>query len=198
MIALKLTGKVSREKDCDYIGADKGALILAQNGIEMVSAIGDFDSVSQEDMKLIRQFSRETVVLNPIKDDTDAQAAIDKAIELGYDSITLLGALGGRADHAYLNERLLLAYAGKVTIQDEKNRITALPPGSYVLKKTAYPYISFFSEKPAVITLRGFAYPLEQRLISSDDLYTGSNELTGEEGTVIVEKNPVLLFRSRD
>ena len=103
MIALKLTGNVNREKECDYIGADKGALILAQNGIEMVSAIGDFDSVSQEDMKLIRQFSRETVVLNPIKDDTDAQAAIDKAIELGYDSITLLGALGGRADHAYLN-----------------------------------------------------------------------------------------------
>lgn len=198
MIALKLAGNIRKEEGYDYIGADKGALILAESGIHMVAAIGDFDSVNREELNKIREYADETTVLNPIKDDSDAQAAIDKALSLGYEHIELLGALGGRIDHAFLNIRLLLAYAGKVTIRDERNLITALPPGKYELKKDEYPYISFFTEKPAVLSLYGFAYPLEKRDISCEDLYTGSNEMSEETGTVIVEKNPVLLIRSRD
>lgn len=198
MVALKLAGNIRKEEGYDYIGADKGALILAESGIHMVAAIGDFDSVNREELNKIREYADETTVLNPIKDDSDAQAAIDKALSLGYEHIELLGALGGRIDHAFLNIRLLLAYAGKVTIRDERNLITALPPGKYELKKDEYPYISFFTEKPAVLSLYGFAYPLEKRDISCEDLYTGSNEMSEETGTVIVEKNPVLLIRSRD
>lgn len=198
IIALKLVGKTERKEGYDYIGADKGALTLAECGIPMVAAIGDFDSVNRSDLKKIREFAKETTVLNPIKDDSDAQAAIDKAISLGYEHIELLGALGGRMDHAFLNIRLLLSYAGKVSIRDERNLITALPPGKYEIEKDDYPYVSFFTEKPAVLSLYGFAYPLEKREIGCDDLYTGSNELCEEKGTVIVEKNPVLLFRSRD
>lgn len=198
IIALKLADITEKEDGYDYIGADKGALTLAESGIHMVAAIGDFDSVNKEDLAKIKEYASETTVLNPIKDDSDAQAAIDKALSLGYEHIELRGALGGRMDHAFLNIRLLLAYAGKVTIRDERNLITALPPGKYVLKKDEYPYISFFTEKNAVLSLHGFAYPLERREVSSADLYTGSNELCEETGTVIVEKNPVLLFRSRD
>lgn len=198
IIALKLADRIVQEDDYDYIGADAGALTLAKSGIHMVAAIGDFDSVKKENLAIIREYSDITVTLNPVKDDSDAQAAIDEAISLGYDKIVLLGAMGGRADHSFLNLRLALAYAGKVIIKDERNWITALPPGTYKLKKDAYSYISFFTEKPAVLSLYGFAYPLEKRNISCEDLYTGSNELLEDTGTVIVEKNPVLLFRSRD
>lgn len=198
VIALKLAGNIKKEEGYDYIGADKGALTLAESGIHMAAAIGDFDSVNKEDLAKIREYAKETTVLNPIKDDSDAQAAIDKALSLGYEHIVLLGALGGRIDHAFLNIRLLLAYPGKVTIRDERNLITSLPPGKYELKKDDYPYISFFTEKPAVLSLYGFAYPLERREVSCEDLYTGSNELSEETGTVVVEKNPVLLIRSRD
>ena len=41
-IALKLLEDVVKE-DCDYIGADKGALTLAKLHIPMKLAIGDFD-----------------------------------------------------------------------------------------------------------------------------------------------------------
>ena len=44
IIACKLTDEITPE-DCDYIGVDKGALFLARQGIHMVCAIGEFDSV---------------------------------------------------------------------------------------------------------------------------------------------------------
>lgn len=197
IIALKPSGQIIRE-DCDYIGADKGALILARNGIHMVCAIGDFDSVEEGDMDLIRAYSDETIVLNPIKDDSDSQAAVEKAVELGYDTIEMIGALGGRIDHEYVNLRLVYQYPERLIIKDERNLIMAYKPGTHVLKKDDYRYLSFFTQSEDVLTLRGFAYPLEKRKISYTDLYTVSNELSEEEGVMINEKNPVLLIRSRD
>lgn len=182
----------------DWIGADKGALILAQHGIHMVCAIGDFDSIDRNNLSLIEQYSDETIVLNPIKDDSDSEAAITKAIQLGYDEIEVIGGLGGRMDHTLVNMRLALKYAGKVTFTDHRNRITALPEGIHELKRDDWPYLSFFTERESILTLQGFAYPLQERTITSGDLYTVSNELVCEKGTVIVQKNPVLLIRSRD
>ena len=57
---------------------------------------------------------------------------------------------------------------------------------------------AFFTQSEDVLTLHGFAYPLERRRITCYDLYTVSNQLIGETGTFINEKNPVLLIRSRD
>ncbi|MGM9941140.1 MAG: thiamine diphosphokinase [Bulleidia sp.] len=186
------------ENDCDWIGADKGALILARHGIHMVCAIGDFDSIDRSELSLIEQYSEQTIVLNPIKDDSDSEAAITKAIELGYDVIEVIGGLGGRMDHTLVNLRLALKYAGKVTFRDARNRISALPVGTHVLTKDDWPYLSFFTESESVLTLQGFAYPLQERTIHASDLYTVSNELVCEKGTVTVQKNPVLLIRSRD
>ena len=45
--------------------------------------------------------------LNPMKDDTDTEAAIRLAIEKGAQSITLLGATGSRIDHVLANIELL-------------------------------------------------------------------------------------------
>ena len=46
-IALKLANHIQKE-DCDYIGADKGALTLAKLHIPMKLAIGDFDSIEKK------------------------------------------------------------------------------------------------------------------------------------------------------
>lgn len=197
IIACKLIDEITPE-DCDYIGVDKGALFLARQGIHMVCAIGDFDSVEQEDLKLIHQFSREVVCLNPIKDDTDAQAAIEKADSLGYQQMEILGATGGRIDHELINLRLTMQYPGRVILKDDRNLIMAYPAGTHHVKADDYPYFSFFTQSEDVLTLHGFAYPLERRRITCYDLYTVSNQLIGETGTFINEKNPVLLIRSRD
>ena len=101
-IALKLIEDVVKE-DCDYIGADKGALTLAKLHIPMKLAIGDFDSIEKKDLACIKQYADEIIQLNPIKDDSDSLCALNEAIKRGYDEIDMLGAFGGRMDHSYYN-----------------------------------------------------------------------------------------------
>ena len=198
VIALKLCGKVEYRSDVDYIGADKGALVLADQGIPMVLAVGDCDSVSDEEFKRIEKASAEVIRLNPIKDDADSEHALYEAKKRGYEKVILLGAFGKRIDHTIVNLRLALKYAGFVWIYDDYNRIHAVQEGTCVLHKNDYPYKSFFTEEGALVSLEGFQYPLVDRQLTSMDLYTVSNALLHEEGKLIVKQGTVLIIESRD
>lgn len=198
VIALKLTGTVSQRDDVDYIGADKGALVLAKQGIHMVLAVGDFDSVSEEEFQCIVQASDEVIRLNPVKDDTDSEHALTVAKQRGYEKVILLGAFGRRADHTLVNLRLVEKYAGFAWIMDDYNRVHAVKEGVHVLRKEDYPYVSFFTSSRAVVSLEGFQYPLEDRELTGMDLYTLSNAWLKEEGKLIVKHGTVLIIESRD
>ena len=67
--------------------------------------------------------------LVPEKDDSDTQSAMNLAIELGCDSIEILGATGSRLDHVLANLGLL-SYGEKnsvsVSIADQNNYICLL------------------------------------------------------------------------
>lgn len=195
--ALKLTNEIPLI-DADYIGVDYGALILARNKIPMTFAIGDFDSVRDSEMELVREFAKEIIYLNPVKDDSDSEAALRIIFDRGYDHVFMFGATGGRADHMLVNLALVMRYAGKLTIVDSQNRITACKEGNYNIEKNGYPYISFFTDSEACITLEGTKYPLEKRKITRDDLYTLSNEITGESGVLRVHEGKVMIIQSDD
>lgn len=197
VIALKLADFIPDVK-ADFIGADKGALFLAKKGIHMKLAIGDFDSVEENDIEKIRTCTDELVRLNPVKDDSDSEAAIVAALERGYDEIWLAGATGGRMDHSLVNIRLAYKYPGKIWLCDDQNLIYMLCPGRHEIEKDSFPYISFFTEDGAEITLEGFRYPLKDRELTRNDLYTVSNEIEKDKGTVIVEKGTVLVMQCRD
>ena len=198
VIALKLCGKVDYRSDVDYIGADKGALVLADQGIPMVLAVGDFDSVSDDEFSSIEKASDEVIRLNPIKDDADSEHAVAEAKRRGYEKVILLGATGRRTDHTIVNLRLALKYTGFVWIEDDYNRIHAVDAGTYVLREDGYPYKSFFTEEGALVSLEGFQYPLCDRELTSMDLYTVSNELVNAEGRLIVKRGKILIIESRD
>lgn len=197
VIALKLADALPAF-EADYIGADKGALVLADKGIRMAFAVGDFDSVTPREYERIAAACSEVIRLNPVKDDSDSEHAVNEALKRGYDEIWLCGALGGRADHMLVNLRLACRYAGKVWILDERNRIHAVAAGRYVLKRGNYSYISFFTDEEAVISLEGLKYGLQKRKISVRDLYTVSNEWTAEEAVLTVFSGTVLIMESRD
>ncbi len=186
------------ELDADYIGADRGAWILAEKGIRMKKAIGDFDSVSHEQMALIEQYSDTVIRLNPIKDDSDSEAALRDALEQGYEKIIMAGALGGRADHSLVNLRLVCRHPGRLVLADAQNLIYACAEGTHRIGRKDYAYISFFARDTAVITLQGMRYPLERQEIAYDDLYTLSNEILAEEGVLQVHSGTVLVIQSRD
>ncbi len=182
----------------DYIGVDRGALILARQGIHMKCAIGDFDSVEPSDLSLIQSDTDEFIQLNPIKDDSDSEAAITYALQKGYDEIWFVGATGGRMDHAFVNLKIAEKYPGCVKLFDQQNLIYCLPVGTYTIQKNQYPYISFFTTTKATISLQGFKYPLHERTITYQDCYTLSNEILKQTGTLTITKGIVLVMQCKD
>lgn len=99
------------------ICADSGAERLAGSGRMPDLVIGDMDSISplllnqiglSAGIEIIRAYAE--------KDETDAELALDEAIARGAGEVVLLGALGGRMDHA-LGNMMLLVRASKRNIR---------------------------------------------------------------------------------
>ena len=181
-----------------YIGVDKGALTLARNGKRMLVAIGDFDSVEESDLAYIKEYSDTLLQLNPIKDDTDSEAAVMYAIEKGYQKIHLYGGLGGRLDHAMINLRLASRFCETVYLHDQNNFIYSLAEGVHSIDKHEYTYISFFTEDEAIISLEGLKYPLDKQQLTNKDTYTTSNEILEDRGIVTVHAGKVTVIQSKD
>ena len=182
----------------NYIGVDKGALTLARNGKRMLLAIGDFDSVEESDLAYIKEYSDTLLQLNPIKDDTDSEAAVMYAIEKGYQRIHLYGGLGGRLDHAMINLRLVSRFPETVYLHDQNNFIYSLAEGVHSIDKSDYTYISFFTEDEATISLEGLKYPLDKQQLTNKDTYTTSNEILEDRGIVTVHAGKVTVIQSKD
>ena len=182
----------------NYIGVDKGALTLARNGKRMLLAIGDFDSVEESDLAYIKEYSDTLIQLNPIKDDTDSEAAVMYAIENGYQKIHLYGGLGGRLDHAMINLRLVSRFPETVYLHDQNNFIYSLAEGVHSIDKRDYTYISFFTEDEATISLEGFKYPLDKQQLTNKDTYTTSNEILEDKGIITVHAGKVTVIQSKD
>ena len=182
----------------NYIGVDKGALTLARNGKRMLLAIGDFDSVEESDLAYIKEYSDTLIQLNPIKDDTDSEAAVMYAIEKGYQKIHLYGGLGGRLDHAMINLRLVSRFPETVYLHDQNNFIYSLAEGVHSIDKRDYTYISFFTEDEATISLEGLKYPLDKQQLTNKDTYTTSNEILEDRGIVTVHAGKVTVIQSKD
>lgn len=182
----------------NYIGVDKGALTLARNGKRMLLAIGDFDSVEESDLAYIKEYSDTLLQLNPIKDDTDSEAAVMYAIEKGYQKIHLYGGLGARLDHAMINLRLVSRFPETVYLHDQNNFIYSLAEGVHSIDKRDYTYISFFTEDKATISLEGLKYPLDKQQLTNKDTYTTSNEILEDRGIVTVHAGKVTVIQSKD
>lgn len=197
VIALSLTDSVT-EMTADYIGADRGALFLAQKHIHMIAAIGDFDSVSEAEYKEIRESADQLIRLNPIKNDSDSEAAVRFAADKGYETIILTGALGGRIDHEIVNMKLVYEFPNQLILQNDQNQIQARSSGSYEIEQNEFLYFSVFAAADTEISLSGFKYPLHHRVMKATDLYGLSNELTGSKGILTVHSGIVITVRSRD
>jgi thiamine pyrophosphokinase len=89
------------------IAADGGADWCYAQGIVPHLLVGDLDSISPEALAYCEAHDTRILRHSPEKDETDAELALLEACHLGATQITLLGALGGRVDHALANIQLL-------------------------------------------------------------------------------------------
>lgn len=182
------------EVDVDFlVGVDRGALICAQKGLMMDLAVGDFDSVTKEELELIRLHCKEVVMLNTVKDVTDSQAALAYVDE--FDEVILSGGLGGRIDHQMINIGLVKRDM-RLSLWDENHLIYTVD-GEKTIKKSGYRYLSLFACEPSTVDLTNVKYPLSKQSIDESDLYLISNEIIDEEAFIRV-KGKILIIQSND
>lgn len=180
----------------DYYGVDHGAICCMHQQIKMKKAIGDFDSITSDELEELKKNTK-VIQLPTHKDETDSEAAILIAMEDGYDEIILFGGLGGRIDHEMVNLHLMLYRDYPLTLMDENNTVKVLSKGTYEVEKT-HRYLSFLPLEESCITEEGVAYPLDKRKLSLQDIYTTSNEIVNEKARIIIHYGKVLMMQCND
>lgn len=176
------------------IGVDEGAYIALKNGIELNVAIGDFDSIDAEKLSFI-QSKTETIILSNKKNDTDTWAAL-KLCKDASRIIILGGIQGKRIEHFIANLMLMEKYP-RVEMLDNNSHMYIMD-SSFSIRKTDYKFISFFALQDTIISLEGFAYPLNNYYLKNTDPLTISNELTTERGIITLKGGRVLVIQSKE
>jgi thiamine pyrophosphokinase len=189
----------------DYIiGADRGAEFLIRNGYIPHLALGDFDSVTPIQMKLIERSSKELLTCDAMdKDWTDTELAFREALSRGYRNIVIIGALGTRFDHGLGNVHLLRQaheQGASLTLFDENNEIRLCTDTIRLEANSRFPYISLLPLTMEVtgVTLEGFRYPLNDATLKLGWSLGISNVLEATLGIISVTSGMLLIICSRD
>lgn len=183
------------------IAADGGADHCLALGRPPDILIGDFDSISPETARLCAAKKITTHRLPVAKDATDLEAALDLGIARGATEILLLAALGGRWDMTIATVLLAAAEkyrSAKISLADGDSLLRILhPPGPHLCH--GWPgqpcaVIPLGGECRGV-SLRGFAYPLDQRTIPFGSTLGVSNRLLGQAGEIDLLSGVLLLVQ---
>lgn len=207
--ALDFLGKIikaaGRDRIC-LIAADKGLEFFMKAGLLPDTVVGDFDSLSEEGKKYLRDNgSLKVKRLKPEKDDSDTQSAVTYAVSEGGKNILILGATGSRLDHLMANIELLVLgekLGAEISIMDANNYIRLVKSGTVLKKKGQFgKFVSFFPLGGDVkgLTLEGFKYPLNEYCLTvSDSGLTVSNEIKEEKAMVTFTSGTLMMIMSRD
>lgn len=189
----------------DWIGIDRGNLRLIKLGIDPLVAIGDFDSMSDDELTIVKEHVTDIRQSIPEKDDTDTQLGLLVALnEFQADQIDIYGATGGRIDHFLANLWLVLEprfrkNAAKIRMIDRQNTISFYLPGNYqVTKEVDKKYLAFVPLTPVTnLTLNDEKYRLTN-FNANRPISFASNEFVGETGHFSFDSGIVCVIQSRD
>jgi thiamine pyrophosphokinase len=197
--------QIAKEQYEQIIAADSGIDFMQRNGITPQYIIGDFDSADAKSLSLYEEENKAKIIrLKPEKDDTDTEAAINIAIELGATSIAIIGATGTRLDHVLANVSLLgigLKRGIPIELLDEHNRVRMTDKRLTIRKDEQYGrYVSIIPYGGAAekVNLTGFKYPLTDATLPLYSSLGISNEIKEEEAVIEFENSIIIVIESRD
>ncbi|KGX93211.1 thiamine pyrophosphokinase [Pontibacillus halophilus JSM 076056 = DSM 19796] len=192
------------DEEMYWIGADYGAKMLLEQKIIPDYSVGDFDSVSESEFRIIQEKSKQCKAYEVEKDETDLELALEHALEQNPTTIYFFGVTGGRLDHALINLQLLYPLQQKGirgVVIDEGNWVELKEPGVHeVTQDDRFPNVSFvpFTSEVKQLTLDGFYYPLVNANVPWGSTLCISNKLHREKGTFSFEEGILLVIKSRD
>ena len=208
----------SSMEDPYVIGVDRGTLVLLREGIPVSLAVGDFDSVREEERVFLDELMNNAQnkvasdkapitfeVLKPEKDDTDLEHALRMALSLDPkpERIIMLGCTGGRIDHTFAAVGLLklAADAGvEAYIVDDTNRVRVARGMVELRREELYgKYISVIPYGDAIhgLTEKGLKYEVENVDLTFEIALGVSNELLQDRGYISCD-DYMIIMETRD
>lgn len=159
---------------------------------------GDFDSLDQISLDLLKSNNVTIKKFNKDKDFTDGELLISYVTSLNYDEIYIIGGLGGRIDHMLTNINLIFKYKNIIFI--DRSEKLFLVKSNFILKNNLNKRISFipFSDTIENLTLEGFFYPLKNHTLKRGDSTCLSNIITSEEAFISFSSGKLLGALSLD
>lgn len=187
-----------------YVGADRGALFLVQQGFKPDMAMGDFDSVNEDELISIRHNSKQLVSCDPVmKDLSDTEMAFSWALDQNPEEIIVYGALGTRFDHSLANIHLLIQAVHKqinCTIVDAHNRVRLINESVSLKPSDTFSHVSLlpFTSQVTGISLHGFQYPLHEATLTIGQSLGISNRIIEPLGHIQIKQGMLLVIESKD
>ncbi len=185
--------------DDAFVVADGGQRLALALGITPLAIVADFDSSCFGDLP----DAVARIRLPEKKDCTDTAAAVEYALQHGFDEFLLLGCTGGRLDHQYAATQLLVQLAKRgisATIADDQNRIMAAVSSPIVMQPMDGWSLSLFAFGEAVrgLSVRGAVYELDAYDLFPDDPLCVSNSVTDTPCTITFSSGVLLIYRAKD
>ncbi|HEL2412126.1 TPA: thiamine diphosphokinase [Streptococcus suis] len=187
-----------------YVGVDAGSLRLLDHSLPLDWAIGDFDSVTPEELGWIKDQAERFLQAPAEKDDTDLEMALKEVFKAYPQAqVRIYGALGGRMDHMMSNlflaaEPDLAAFMEQIELVDRQNIVRFRPAGQHRLSPIAgMKYISFMPSDQSRLTIRRAKYPLDASNYFFKKCYS-SNEFIDRDIDIQLDQGYVVLIYSKD
>lgn len=182
------------------IAADGGAANARRLGLQPSIVIGDMDSIDATDREELEAAGLEFITHPAEKDATDLELATRYAVEEGAQTITIVGALGGRPDQTLANVLLL----ARPFLDDiEVHVLGAGWEGFYVrgavtFRGRAGDVVSLLPLTPEVagVTTTGLYWALNDDSLLFGSTLGVSNEMLGEQAQVSIREGVLLVIHT--
>ncbi|WP_139652666.1 thiamine diphosphokinase [Raoultibacter phocaeensis] len=178
------------------IAVDAGYAHLEKIKVEPDLVVGDFDSLGY-----VPDHPR--IETHPShKDASDIELAMQRAAELGFDTLVVYGCLSGRLDHTYGTLQLLARFARRglrAFAVGDTFAVCALEGGAYNALEFDAVEAGTLSAFAVSDTVRGvdeigLEYPLDKAVLVNDEPLGVSNEFIGKPVKVAIEEGTLLVF----
>jgi len=178
------------------IAADGGAHHCMALRLFPTFVIGDLDSLSEMDLRILSAHGAVALRYPTRKDFTDLELAIQHAIEMNPEEILIYGALGGRWDQTVANLLLTVAYPqARIRLIDGAQELVYLRAGERrTLPAQPGDTLSLIPLSGDVegITTTGLEYPLEDEKLFFGSSRGVSNVVLEPEPTVSLKQGLLL------
>lgn len=180
------------------VAADGGASFLVAHGMRPHVVVGDLDSLAPAVAEDLSRDGVDVLRYPARKNETDGELAVSEALRRGSREVILAGALGD-LDHtlghlAILRRLCSVGVAARivsptlvvgVVVAPAESRLDALPP-------TRVSLVPLSGE--AIVTLKGFEYPLAGDLLPGDSCLGLGNAVAAPRSSVRVHEGIVAVL----